>query len=102
MLIQYFFLLCNEKNGRKELVVGSEDFEIRIFDNEEVIAEITETEKITHLCSSKGSKYGYALANGTVGVYDFTTRVWRAKTKHSVTSLAIFDANGDGKEELVV
>ncbi len=34
---------------------------------------------ITSLCQMKDTKFGYALANGTVGVYDKTTRYWRIK-----------------------
>lgn len=34
---------------------------------------------ITGLCSVSGSRFGYALANGTVGVYDRTARYWRIK-----------------------
>ena len=37
------------KNGLNELVVGSEDFEIRVFSDEEIVTEITETEAVTHL-----------------------------------------------------
>lgn len=29
-----------------------------------------------------GSRFGYALANGTVGVYDRTARYWRIKVVH--------------------
>jgi len=29
----------------------------------------------------EASKFGYALANGTVGVYDKTSRYWRIKVK---------------------
>ena len=35
--------------------------------------------------SSRG-KWGYALANGTVGVYEKSKRVWRVKNKHQVCS----------------
>jgi hypothetical protein len=41
--------------------------------------EITETERVIDLCAMapKGPKFGYALANGTVGVYNNTSRcVW--------------------------
>ena len=53
------------KNGLNELIVGSEDFEIRVcwliinhqlhqhqhqvFNNDEIVTEITETEAVTHL-----------------------------------------------------
>ena len=34
---------------------------------------------ITSLCPMYGSRFGYALSNGTVGVYDKTARYWRIK-----------------------
>ena len=61
-------------NGNQRLVVGSEDFEIRIFAEDEILAEITETEAVTSLTPVEEGRFGYALANGTVGVYEKTTR----------------------------
>lgn len=130
----------------QQLLVGSEDFDIRVFKEDEIIAEMTETEVLysgvlgdltlsptTHWTSGvtdhsvlteevfqnfnsqviyaflhcpecyyffwgfnlfwlvftpqavtclyplQGSRFGYALANGTVGVYDRTARYWRIK-----------------------
>ena len=40
---------------------------------------MTETEAITSLCHMTDSRFGYALANGTVGVYDKAARYWRIK-----------------------
>lgn len=37
---------------------------------------------VTSLCPLLGTKFGYALANGTVGVYDKTTRYWRIKVRN--------------------
>lgn len=34
---------------------------------------------ITSLCPMTEARFGYALANGTVGVYDRTARYWRIK-----------------------
>ena len=34
---------------------------------------------VTSLYSLYGSRFGYALANGTVGVYDRSARYWRIK-----------------------
>ena len=67
-------LIDYHNNGNKRLVVGSEDFEIRIFAEDEILAEITETEAVTAITSVEEGRYGYALANGTVGVYEKTTR----------------------------
>lgn len=37
------------------------------------------TQTVTSLCHMHGSRFGYALANGTVGVYDRAARYWRIK-----------------------
>lgn len=63
--------------------------------------EATESDVVTGLTAVAGSCFGYTLANGTVGVYNNATRVWHAKSKHTPTSLAAFDLNGDGVPELV-
>ncbi|KAK3101351.1 hypothetical protein FSP39_002925 [Pinctada imbricata] len=68
--------------GLNELVVGSEDYDIRVFREDEIIAEMTETEAITCLCPMIESRFGYALHNGTVGVYDRTARYWRIKVSY--------------------
>lgn len=89
-------------DGRNEMVVGSDDYEIRVFKGEEVMNEATETDKISALCRITGdSRYGYALANGTIGVYNKYHRVWRTKTKHTVTAISSFDLDNDGVPELV-
>ncbi|XP_012611410.2 BBSome complex member BBS2 isoform X1 [Microcebus murinus] len=88
-------------DGKKELLVGSEDFDIRVFKEDEIVTEMTETEIITSLCSMCGSRFGYALSNGTVGVYDKTTRYWRIKSKNHAMSIHAFDLNSDGVHELI-
>jgi Bardet-Biedl syndrome 2 protein len=94
-------LIDVDEDGNNELVVGSEDNRICIFSGESVISEVTESERITGLCNMRGTRYGYALANGTVGVYDRMTRVWRVKTKNEVTAIEGYDLDGDGVPELV-
>ena len=89
------------KNGKNELVVGSEDFEIRVFADDEIITEITETESVTNLTAVQDGRFGYALANGTVGVYEKTTRWWRIKSKNQATAIFAFDLDGDGMKELI-
>lgn len=88
-------------DGKNELVVGSEDYDIRVFREDEIIAEMTETEVITSLCPIEGRHFGYALGNGTVGVYGKNIRLWRIKSKNIPFAVHAYDLNGDGVKELV-
>ena len=80
---------------------GSEDFEIRIFQQEEVISEVTETDRVIDLAPIRMTLYGYALGNGTIGVYNRASRVWRVKSKNSAMCLSAFDLDADGVPELI-
>ncbi|NXD15450.1 BBS2 protein, partial [Nothocercus nigrocapillus] len=94
--------LCDfDGDGKNELLVGSEDFDIRVFKEDEIVAEMSETETITALSPMNGSRFGYALSNGTVGVYDKTARYWRIKSKNHAMSIHAFDLNSDGVCELI-
>ncbi|OWF54157.1 Bardet-Biedl syndrome 2 protein homolog isoform X2 [Mizuhopecten yessoensis] len=88
-------------DGQNELVVGSEDFDIRVFKEDEILAEMTETEAITCLCPMMESRFGYTLANGTVGVYDRSSRYWRIKSKNQALAIHSFDLDSDGVTELI-
>ena len=89
-------------DGLNELIVGSDDYEIRFFQNEEMISEQTEADKIEFLHSIDRNLFCYGLSNGTVGVYTGPkNRVWRVKTKHKVTSLISYDLNCDGVPEVI-
>lgn len=89
-------------SSTKALLVGSEDFEIRIFQNEDLVGEVTEADKVTHLCPMDNGKFAYGLANGTVGVYNSSKqRVWRVKAKSNVTALQTYDIDLDGVQEVV-
>ncbi|XP_054906939.1 Bardet-Biedl syndrome 2 protein homolog [Poeciliopsis prolifica] len=88
-------------DGKNELLVGSEDFDIRVFKEDQLISELNENETVTSLCHMHGSRFGYALANGTVGVYDRAARYWRIKSKNHAMSIHAFDLNADGVVELI-
>ena len=91
-----------DEDGDLELLVGSDDFEIRVFRNEEVISETTETDRIVALKPLRRETFGYALANGTIGVYSKPgQRRWRVKSKHEVTAIIGYDLDGDGEPELI-
>jgi Bardet-Biedl syndrome 2 protein len=77
-------------DGYNELVVGSEDFDIRVFRDDEIICEMNETETIIELAKLDTNRFGYALANGTVGMYEKNNRTWRIKVKNKVSSCVQF------------
>ena len=87
--------ICDVNNdGLNELIVGSEDYEIRVFENEELISEQTEAMDKTVFC--------YGLANGSIGVYSGQkNRLWRVKTKHHVHAVETYDLNADGYPEVI-
>ncbi len=96
-------VLCDlDANNNNQLLVGSDDFEIRVFKNEEMVSEITEAERITLLHTiDNGPKFAYGLDNGTVGVYEKKNRLWRVKTKHRPTALFAYDIDLDGVPEII-
>ena len=44
-----------------------------------MIGEISEADAVVSLCSLGMNKFGFALANGIVGVYAGEQRQWRSK-----------------------
>nr|XP_028595342.1 Bardet-Biedl syndrome 2 protein [Podarcis muralis] len=94
--------LCDfDGDGKKELLVGSEDFDIRVFKEDEIVTEMSETETVTALTPMCSSHFGYALSNGTVGIYNRTARYWRIKSKNQAMSIHAYDINSDGVCELI-
>lgn len=86
---------CNvNERGQRGLVVGSADYMIKVLQDDKIVVEIAEADRIIGLTPLDGTKFAYALANGTIGVYDLGTRCWRVKSKHSVTAICshIIDA----------
>lgn len=83
--------ICDYDNdGEQELIIGSPDYEIRIFKNDLMRAELTETDAIVFLASVGVDCFAYALANGTIGVYQREQRLWRIKSKNNVVSMVHF------------
>lgn len=87
--------------GQNEMIVGSEDSDIRVFRHDEIINEMSENSALLALTSIADRQFGYALANGSVGVYERTNRLWRIKSKNFVMSISSFDINMDGVPELI-
>ncbi|KAH9526076.1 Bardet-Biedl syndrome 2 protein, variant 2 [Dermatophagoides farinae] len=90
-----------DSDQQNELVVGSQDCEIQVFKKDAIICEMSETDCVTHLCPLGPTLFAYALANGTVGVYQNKERVWRIKSKNQAMTLFGADINNNGQMELL-
>lgn len=84
-----------------QLVVGSEDYDIRVFREDQLVTEIQETDTVVSICPLVNATFGYALSNGTIGIYERSNRHWRIKSRNIAIVLQAFDVNGDGVDELV-
>ncbi|VDO51672.1 unnamed protein product [Schistosoma margrebowiei] len=91
----------NDEEYLNDIVVGSEDYTIRIYRNELIIHEISETDAVIKLISLGGEYFGYGLRNGTIGVYNRVNRVWRIKSKNKPICFVSHDINYDGYPELI-
>lgn len=85
----------------KQLIVGSEDYEIRVFEGEDIVTEVTETDVVVKLAHVQGKRFVFGLANGAIGVYDDANRVWHARAKHEVMDIAVYDLDNDGEPEII-
>lgn len=85
------------------ILVGSEDFELRLFQREDMIHELAETDVTTLLTPASSKSYAYGLNNGTIGFYDdLTIRKWRIKTKNVPTTLLVTpDLLNSGNKNLI-
>ena len=52
---------------------------IVVLDTLSVLAEFSEAESVVCLCPVSKDRFGYALANGIVGLYGGSVRLWRIK-----------------------
>lgn len=87
---------------QKELVVGSDDYSIRIYKNEEMIFDINETAKVQFLSKIEKASFAYALANGTVGVYSGSAQKWNQRVDNKITSLLGVDYEMDGSHQIMI
>nr|XP_023024753.1 Bardet-Biedl syndrome 2 protein homolog [Leptinotarsa decemlineata] len=94
-------LMDYNKDSSNELVVSSEDFNIRIFDRNQMIAELVETEVVTNLVALPENRLAYSVSNGTIGVYEQDVRLWRVKSKHFAISIHFYDLLGQSFPQLI-
>lgn len=86
--------------AQQHLVVGTSSGQISVFRDAAESAlsmECMESAAVTALEQlDRTHRFAYALADGTLGVYEQTVRVWRIKSKNRVTALASYDLLGGG------
>ena len=88
-------------DGANELIVGTDDYTIRFYQNEDNINEINENTKIIEVEYIDNTVLAYALENGTIGCYKGNDRLWRKKEKGYVTSILVIDFNRDNYYEIL-
>lgn len=98
--------------------MSSEDFKIRILKWDTLLSESIETEVVTHLVCLPENRFAYAVSNGTIGVYEQDTRLWRVKvsnqfklnkvhtrillqSKHFAIGMQPYDLIGQGTPQLI-
>ena len=80
--------LCDvDEDEVQELVVGCEDSSINIFKGEELINEIEETSAVILLKSFGIQFFAFGLRNGSFGVYERGTRIWKEKYKEGIMGM---------------
>ncbi|KAF0974566.1 hypothetical protein FDP41_006598 [Naegleria fowleri] len=89
-------------DNENELLVGSDDYVIYMYQDESMIAECKETAAVTELCNLKGGKFAFGASNNSYGIYQGNSRIWRNKSKSQINSIVGFDIVNDGVIDLVV
>lgn len=99
--VNCMLLIDINKDGKNELIVGSDDGTIRIYREEQMIQEFVESEFIQNLMQLGPQQFAYTVNNGTVGVYEESIRLWRIKSKNRALSLSSYDLLGMGVAQLI-
>ena len=84
------------------LFVGTDDFAIRIYKDEEPVCEINENTKIVILMPLEDLYFCYGLETGTVGLYKGKERQWFKKEKGYCTAMEMRDFKGEKTVEVLV
>ena len=69
-----------------KVIAGTEDGYLRIFKNDRLFAELKETDGVCAVAALSNQCFGYALADGTVGVYHKRTSLWKFKVSILTTA----------------
>lgn len=77
-----------DEDEEYELIVGCEDSTIGVFKGEELLYEIDASAAVTSLCSFGICFFGFALRNGSYGVYEGRTLLWKEKDKEGIVGMS--------------
>lgn len=99
--INCMVLVDINKDGKNELIVGSDDANIKVYRDEQLIQEFVESGVIQNLIHLGPQQFAYTVNNGTVGVYEENVRLWRIKSKNRACSLSCYDLLGTGTPQLI-
>jgi Bardet-Biedl syndrome 2 protein len=92
-----------DEDNEVELVVGSDDFNIRVFKDEELIFDIKEEAAISIIKRIRSNVFGYALENGTYGCYYSRKRLWKQRAQGKVNAIVGMDFDmKDSQMQLVI
>jgi Bardet-Biedl syndrome 2 protein len=95
-------ILDFDMDGQKELVVGSDDYSIRVYKNEEMIFDISEESKVQFLSKIERTAFAYALNNGTIGTYAGSAQRWNSRAENRISALLGIDFDMDGSKQIMV
>lgn len=87
---------------QKELVVGSDDYSIRVYKKEEMIFDINEDSKVLLLSKIQKAAFAFALSNGSIGVYSGSAQKWKTKVDNRITALLGVDFEMDGSHQVMI
>ncbi|CEF71527.1 Bardet-Biedl syndrome 2 protein [Strongyloides ratti] len=79
-----------DSDGTNEILIGSEDTEIKIFKKDMLVGELSECDSISNIKHIRDAFIAFALINGTFGVWKNKNRLWRIKSKTQVVSFCSF------------
>lgn len=77
-------------DGFNEILIGSEDTEIKIFKKDMLIGELNESDSINNLKHIHGTFFAFSLYNGTFGIWKGRSCLWRIKSKIQIVSFCSF------------
>ena len=91
-----------DKDEKNELMIGTDDFTIRFYKNEEPFNEVNENTKIIIISYIEDDYFIYGLESGTFGLYKLNNKVWSKKEKGFCTSVVCDDFNKDDSYEALI